>query len=58
MVKQWYHFYNAELKAVVSVEAVDERAARGCLNLLLKFYKLEDWVLHSATYNRNGSPIL
>jgi len=45
MSKTWYTFKCTEVEAVISVCAVDERAARGCLNLLLKFYNAMQWKL-------------
>uniref|UniRef100_A0A6M3MH64 Uncharacterized protein n=1 Tax=viral metagenome TaxID=1070528 RepID=A0A6M3MH64_9ZZZZ len=60
--KLWHHFDGSEVEARVSILAVDEDAARGCLRFLLLSHNLdgkdEKWPLHSATYNRDGSPVL
>jgi len=58
VTKRWYHFDGVEVHVRVSVYAVDERAARGCLRIMFKTYKNEDWTLHSATHNRNGAGII
>jgi len=47
------------VEARISVLEVDEEAARGFLRLLLKAsFKEERFRLHSATYNRDGSPVI
>ena len=67
MTKQWYHFdfkfrFNKQEEVRVSILAVDEKAARKRLSVLVRgdsqFLQEERWTLHSATYNRDGSPVL
>jgi len=45
VTKRWYHFDGVEVHVRVSVYAVDERAARGCLRIMFKTYEDENWTL-------------
>ena len=66
MTKQWYHFdfkfFKKENGVRISIFAVDEEAARKRLAVLTRadsaFREEERWILDSATFNRDGSPIL
>ncbi len=67
MTKQWDQFdfkfrFNRQEEVRVSILAVDEKAARKRLSVLVRgdsqFLQEERWTLHSATYNRDGSPVL
>ncbi len=48
MAKNWT-FINDDLKAEVTVFAVDLRAAQTCLEILLRYYQRDEWRVKEAS---------
>ena len=49
MAKKKWTFINDDLKAEVTVFAVDVRAAQTCLELLLRYYQRDEWRVKEAS---------